>query len=103
MKKITQSQVVFYILYNNLLKHNNFLPTWEFIGEKIIYELEKNVFCSYKAPTRLTDIYQQNPGLLERKIIVGSSGAKYYGYRISDLGKIKNKNLDKFYNLIKCH
>lgn len=59
-----------------------FVATWEFGGEMLIKELGTWVLMSYKCPARLSDIFLQNPTLLEREEIVGKSGAKYFGYRL---------------------
>lgn len=84
MKKISQKQMVFYKLLTEAKKdRSRFVPAWEFGGEMYISELDTWVLMSYKCPTRLTDIYQENPGLLEREIIEGKSGASYYGYRLN--------------------
>jgi hypothetical protein len=79
--KITQKQIAFYLLHREQ-KSGEYIPTWRFIGEIDIIELGRCVMASYKCPTRLTDLFQENPTMLERKYITGKSGAKYYGYRI---------------------
>lgn len=97
--------MVFYKLYTSYKEDKErWVATWEFGGEMYIKELDKWVLMSYKCPTRLTDIYQDNPMLLERQFITGKSGAKYYQYRFApgvNSSMIKDKELLKFYNLIK--
>lgn len=97
--KITQKQIAFYILYKKFkLKPDVYLPTWEFMGEVEING--KWYMASYKCPTRLTDIFQENPGLLERKVVIGKSGSSYYGYRFSSKVSpelIKDSTLSDFY------
>lgn len=66
-------------------KTQEYIPTWRFVGE-LEYHTKQGLrygFMSYKCPTRLTDIYQDNPGFLERKLVEGRSGSKYFAYRIS--------------------
>ena len=83
-KKVTQKQCAFYTLYRSFrTDRNRFVPTFEFVGEIKIFELDMWVLRTYKCPTRLTDIYQENPRLLERSLITGNSGSKYYGYRFA--------------------
>jgi hypothetical protein len=84
IKKLTQKQMVFAYLYDEFkVDPTRYIPTWEFVGEKYLRGLQEYVMMSYKAPTRLTDIYLENPKLLVRKEITGASGAKYYAYRIN--------------------
>lgn len=114
--RVTQKKAAFYTLYADFRRAKalpteeerkaayRFIPTWEFVGEVNIPELGVWVMRSYKCPTRLTDIYQENPGLLERELITGKSGAKYYGYRFSasaSIELIKDETLREFYKLIK--
>lgn len=116
MSKVTQKKAAFYTLYREFREAKalpeaqgrinafRFIPTWEFVGEIHIPELGVWVMRSYKCPTRLTDIYQENPGLLERKLIIGKSGSKYYGYRFSAQARaelIKDETLREFYKSIK--
>jgi len=116
MKKVTQKQAAFYTLYDayrrakalptaeERIEAFRFLPTFEFVGEIHIPELGVWVLRSYKCPTRFTDLYQENPRLLDRKLITGKSGAKYYGYRFSkDVNEdcIEDKVIKDFYRLIK--
>lgn len=75
--------MAFYKLYKAWqVSPGEYIPTWEFVGEMHIPELNRWVLMSYKCPTRLTDIFQENPGLLERELFEGKSGSKYYRYRI---------------------
>ncbi len=81
--KITQKQLAFYILYK--ARENDpeeYIPTWKFVGELQITELNLWEMASYKCPTRLSDLNQENPNMLERILIEGKSGAKYYSYRL---------------------
>lgn len=105
MNKVTQKQMAFYKLYEERKKNpDRYIPTWEFGGEMEIKELGVWVLMSYKCPTRLTDIYQENPGLFERTLIKGKSGAEYYAYRFTkdaSLDLIRDPKLVEFYKLIK--
>lgn len=105
MSKVTQKQAAFYTLYIGRKEDSSkYIPTWQFVGEIYIPELKTWVLRSYKCPTRLTDIYQENPGLLERRLTTGKSGSKYYEYRFA-LGvtpsQIQESSLQDFYRLIK--
>lgn len=100
MKKITQKQMAFAKLYQaNKAGDCRFIPTYEFVGEMMIKNLNTWVMMSYKCPTRLTDLYLEN-SLLERELITGKSGVKYYGYRIksgANVVDIKDPIILKFY------
>ena len=77
-----------------------FVPAYECIGEMSIKNINRDVFMSYKCPTRLTDLFLENPNMLERQLIVGKSGAKYFGYRFRIGVKesdIVDEKLRKFY------
>lgn len=97
--------MVFYKLYLCRKEDSErLIPAWEFLGEMFIKELNKWVLLSYKCPTRLTDIFEENPGLLIRDWIKGKSGAEYYGYRFKEgvtATDIQDPKLLKFYQLIK--
>jgi hypothetical protein len=103
--KITQKQLAFYKLYTSYKEDpEKYHPTWEFGGEIFIKELNKWELMSYKAPTRLTDIFQENPKLLDRRMVKGKSGSKYYEYKIApnpSLEKIRDVSLEQFYLRIK--
>lgn len=103
--KITQKQLAFYVLYKAMKETpREYVPTWRCVGEIYVEELGKWEMMSYKCPTRLTDIYQENPGLLERIGITGKSGAHYYGYRIrQDVSPadVKDTKLAHFRSIIR--
>lgn len=105
MSKITQKQMAFYLLWKNRKTNKEeYIPTWRFVGEIELPELKTHVMMSYKCPTRLTDLFQENDGLLERTMIKGKSGANYYGYRLSLFVKpemIKDAKLKVFYERLK--
>ena len=84
MAKVTQKQMVLYKLMKEHLKNKiRFVPAWEFGGEMKISEIGEWVLMSYKCPTRLTDLFQEHPELLEREMVSSKSGAKYYAYRLN--------------------
>ena len=107
MTKVTQKEMVFYKLYIERAKDPvRFVATWEFGGEMFIKELNEWVLMSYKCPTRLTELFQDNPTLIERDVIVGKSGSEYYGYRFKEgcsMDDIRDQTLRDFYKLIKNH
>jgi len=102
--KITQKQLAFYKLYQARKEdRGRYVPTWEFGGEIFVAELNLWGLMSYKCPTRLTDIFQENIGLLERVQIKGKSGSKYFAYRFAanvSRELIKDEKLMKLYNAI---
>lgn len=105
VSKITQKQMAFYKLYQWLHeKKGIYVATWEFVGEIYIKELKEWVMMSYKCPARLSDIFNENPGLLDRKLIKGKSGSEYFGYKfntdVTD-AHIKDPILREFYKLIR--
>lgn len=97
--------MAFYKLYKARKDEpGEYLPTWRFLGEMHIEELDEWVLMSYKCPARLSDIHKENPNLLDRKIITGKSGATYYGYKFKDnvqAGDIADSSLFEFYKSIK--
>lgn len=102
---ITQKQAAFYTLYRAWKEdRERFLPTWEFVGEVFVKELDVWVLRSYKCPARISDIVKENPGLLERKTLTGKSGARYFGYRFTGNvtpSLIAEASLKEFHQLIK--
>jgi hypothetical protein len=104
--KITQIQTIFYKLYKHFKSEKNeeFIPIFDFIGEVYIEELGKYGFMSYELPARFADLKKANPNLLEHKVVIGRSGAKYYSYRLRIDVKpedIQDPSLKDFYKLIK--
>lgn len=106
MTKVTQKQMAFFRLYHERrVDPEKFLPTWEFVGELYINEFDQWVLMSYKCPTRLSDLYKENPTLLERSLITGKSGAHYYGYRLRvgvSPADIKDDSIREFYKELKA-
>ena len=104
-EKITQQQMAFYKLYTEHHKDaERFVAIWELVGEIFIKELNKWELMSYTCPHRVFELYSENAGLIERKMLTGKSGAHYYGYRLVLQPKaeyIKNESLFEFYKLIK--
>ena len=107
MKKITQKQLAFYVLYRAMKQEpGEYVPAWRCVGEIHIEELGRWEMMTYKCPTRLTDIFQENPTLLERMLISGKSGAHYYGYRIRigvEAKDIKDSKLAEFRTAVKMN
>lgn len=105
MIKFTQKKTAFYILWKAYKENpEQFVPTWKFVGEIYIEELNHWFFMSYKGPTNGLTIYFDNPKLFERKHVEGRSGAKYYEYKIKtdDIeNAIEDPDLLEFYNLLK--
>jgi len=81
--KITQKQAIFYQLYKNKIsKPDEFIPIWQLIGEVYADEIGLWGFISYEVSARMSELWNKNPLLFERKQVVGKSGAKYFSYRI---------------------
>jgi hypothetical protein len=100
MKRITQKKTAFYILWKaHKANPEEYLPAWKFVGEIHIEELGKWAFMSYKGPTNGLVIYFDNPGLVERQMTTGKTGARYYEYRLaphSGLAMIRDTELREF-------
>lgn len=103
--KITLKQMAFYLLYQNYkTTPENYVDVWKFVGELYIKELGKWVLMSYTCVHRAFEIFDENPGLVERQKVRGKSGARYFQYRIAPMpsaDKIKDPSLLAFYNKIK--
>ena len=88
--KISQEKCCFLIMYQAA---QHYIPTYKFVGEIVVLETSKmpqmNVFLSYKAPVRLSDLYYELDQV-ERRQVIGKSGARYYEYRLMhrDLDKL---------------
>jgi hypothetical protein len=103
--KITQQEIAFYKLYSERKTNKErFIPVWEFVGEFFIKDLNRWELMSYTCPHRVFEIYSENPELIERKMLTGKSGSRYYGYRLNqkcNASLIKSPKLISFYKLIK--
>lgn len=83
--KITQKKGAFYILWQARKENKEqYVPAWRFVGEFFCKELGEWFFMSYKGPTNGLALYFDNPGLIERRMTRGKTGAKYYEYRFTD-------------------
>lgn len=104
-KKPTMRQTIFYRLFTNRRGNNDYIAVHEFMGEYFIEPLLSWGYVSYECSARLSEIYTKNPGLLDRQMLTGKSGAQYYGYRIHPDARgtqqIADEDLLKFYELIK--
>ncbi len=104
-EKLSQKCLAFYKLYTEYKKDPlRYVPTWEFGGEVYVQQINEWGLMSYKCPTRLTEIFKGNPGLLNREQVRGRSGSKYYQYRVApnpSLEKIQDHALLEFYKRIK--
>lgn len=102
---MTQKKAVFYILYKAHKENpEQFVPTWKFVGELHVPEINEWFMMSYKCPTNGLEIYFDNPKLLERRYVHGKTGAKYYEYRFSPEATpndIIEKELIEFLKMIK--
>ena len=89
MKRISQQQAIFYRLIQNRNDGDNrFLSAWEFQGFIEMPEFRERFFMSYECSARLSEMYSENPGLLERKWMHGRR--HFYGYRIAEDASAKS-------------
>lgn len=104
-KKITQHQAIFYQLYKLREKDPQaFIPIWQLIGEVYVEELGVWAFVSYEVSARTSELWSNNPGLLDSKEVEGKTGAKYFAYRIHPdvtAHHIRDPKLDAFRRSIK--
>lgn len=104
--RITMHEAIFYRLYKHFRseKREEFLPVFAFMGEVWCEEVSKWGFVSHEVSARLSELFKGNPGLLQRRMIEGKSGARYFGYRIGPDARdtmIADAKLYEFYKLIK--
>jgi hypothetical protein len=103
--KITMYQAIFYQLYMARKKDKErYIPIWKLIGEVYVKELDKWAFVSYEISARISEMYYENPLLLERKHVIGKSGSRYYAYRLSQrvsVSAIRNEKVLSFYLRLK--
>ena len=78
MRKLTQKYLALELLKDNPMQ---WIPAWQFVGENKING-EWYLF-TYSVPKRLSDLY--NDGLVERQLVKGRSGAKYYSYKFKGI------------------
>lgn len=74
---MTQKQRVIAVLNNNIGK---WLPAWYFVGVKRISK--GVVYLSYKAPTRLSDVYKEFDLIMERKKEF-TQGSSFFSYKLN--------------------
>lgn len=98
--KLSQKQIIFYILYKNYKEKGAPLPPHKFMGECYVDPAKEFCFVSYEASARLSEMNKENPGLLKITPIVGKSGAHYYGYSLEQ-NVISDPKIKEVYNLIK--
>lgn len=106
--KVTHEQCAFYILYKKRSENPEeyHAPSIVDVGDVYIEELKEWVFTTWKTPSRLTDIYQKNPKLLERISVKAKAGNKYFKYRIRlgvTVEDIVEPSLLTFYKKIKSY
>lgn len=106
-EKVTQRQAILFHLYRqrkNAVDHEMYIPVWKMIGEVFVPEVGLWGFVSYEVSARMSEMFKENPGLFERVMMKGKTGAQYYGYRIALNAKpsdIVEKDLKEFYSKIK--
>lgn len=88
--RLSQKETIFYILYKKSKEDKEaYVPVFQVMGETFCKELNKWGYVSYECSARLSEMFKENPGLIERRTITGKSGARYYGYRITIYPKIE--------------
>jgi len=107
MKKLTQKKTAFYLLWKeHLARPGEYLPAWRFVGEIFLAELGDYFFMSYKGPTNGLAVYFDEMDVVDRQMITGKTGAKYYEYRIkpeATVEQIKDDELREIAILITAH
>ena len=99
--KYSQTQLAFH----QLLQATDWLAPHDFMGEILVNG--EFYFGTYSAPKRLSDLFLENPGLLEREMFTGQSGAKYFRYKIKEprdlfddiASRVEDKGLLEMINL----
>lgn len=109
MKKLCQKQQIFYrLLQYRKSSSKQFVPIWQFIGEFLIEEQGWWGFISYEVSARMSELWKEIPsGVVERQIVEGRSGAKYYAYRLNPMldrnelySKLLGGNADKYAQVV---
>lgn len=82
--RMTQSEAIFYALYQKFQnKTGEYIPVWEFMGEHYCLELKKWGYVSHECSARASEMKKKNPDLVQSIGIIGKSGARYFGYRLT--------------------
>jgi len=104
-EKVTQRQAIFFHLYKGKKADPEmFIPIWKMIGEVFVPEVGMWGFVSYEVSARMSEMFKENPGLFERVMMKGKTGAQYYGYRLAlncTPELIVEKDLKEFYQRIR--
>lgn len=99
--RLSQKETIFYVLYKKFKEgKGDYVPVFHVMGETYCEELKKWGFVSYECSARLSEMFKENPGLIQRHTIAGKSGARYFGYRINpspSQGLIKDDTLLDFH------
>lgn len=106
---VTQHQAILYVLRRQrkadraaglpYYAHTR-LTSDQIAGRCEIPELKTSVFISSEARSRLSEIWEKNPGLLDREWVPTKDGGKQYGWRLSanvSPELIKDASLKEFY------
>ena len=103
--KVTQVQTMFYKLYEaRKLDKEKYTPIFELIGEAYVKPIGVWGFVSYEVSARMSEMFKKNPNLLQRKQVIGKSGARYYAYRLSlnvTSADIIDPDLKEFYGKVR--
>lgn len=103
--KITQKEAIFYQLYKAFRETpGEYIPVFKFMGEVHCVELGLWGFVSHECSARASEMRKDNPALVEVTEIVGKSGARFYGYRLTPAARpemIQDSALLAFYNKIR--
>lgn len=105
--KLTQKELVFYMLWKSYKQDpEKYLEVWRFIGEVYVEEVRQHGFMSYICVHRTFEVFDTNPGLVERIKVTGKSGSKFYAYRLSKNATSKtivDQDIQAFYKKIKAY
>ena len=102
LTKISGKMMAFYFLWKRHQDDKDaYIPIWQFVGELHIPELKTWVMASHKCTARVSDMYLENPDLLDRNLVKGKSGAEYFEYKFTNnvtRNLIKDLKLRLFYD-----
>lgn len=105
MKKTTQRQLLFYLLYKKFKScadknQTPFIPLWQLMGDHYIDELKEWTFMSYEVSTTMSKLKADNHGIFEEKDWQNKNGSVSIAYRLNPKitkQMLKSKDIIDFY------
>ncbi len=103
--KLTQKEAIFYTLWKaHKADVTPYIPVFKFMGEVYCDILGLWGFVSHECSARCSELKKANPNLIQSEVIVGKSGAQYFGYRLKPdckMSDIDDPKLLDFYKRLK--